>query len=285
MAIRKVIVTSKISTKNMLLASVGDLVSCSPTLFDGETPGSWSKENPKRCLGVVTKRWKQGKLLQVRWNGEDELSKVLQTDVRVEKKKSTVATILAVLLVEGQVAKFEASDKSKWPIDFFEALVKSDWREWIAAVKKEIASWHDFNAYTEIDIAEKTVGASIVPLGELYTRKRDLSYKFRQYLMGNLLRQGKDFYETFSSTISWDGIRWCASVACATGEKLYGLDAVTGFLQASEKFDLYAFVPSHGDYCQDTYSIHSAIHLRTFIQKMTMFVFIQNLFIQSSHFE
>jgi hypothetical protein len=217
-------------------------------LFDGDTPGSWSKENPERCLGVVTKRWKQGKLLQVRWRGGDELSRVLHKDIRVEKKKSNVATILAVLLVEGQVAKFEAADKSKWPKDFFEALVKSDWREWISAVKKEIASWLDFNAYSVIDIEEKTVGASIVPLGELYTRKRDLSYKFRQYLMGNLLKQGKDFYETFSSTVSWDGIRWCASVACATGKKIYGLDAVTGFLQASEQFDLYAFVPSHGDY-------------------------------------
>jgi len=36
---------------------------------------------------------------------------------------------------------------------------------------------------------DKKAGASIVPLGEL---------------------------ETFSSTVSWDGIRWCASVACAS---------------------------------------------------------------------
>jgi hypothetical protein len=118
--------TSKLSSKDVMCASAGDLVSCSPTLFDGEIPGSWSKENPQRCLGVVTKRWKQGKLLQVRWRGGDELSKVLHTDIRVERKKSNASAILAVLLVEGQVAKFEAADKSKWPKDFFEALVKSD---------------------------------------------------------------------------------------------------------------------------------------------------------------
>ena len=64
-------------------------------------------------------------------------------------------------------------------------------------MKKEIASWLTFNAYTVIAFADKSPGASIVPLGELYTGKRDESYKFRQYLMGNLLRKGKDFDETF----------------------------------------------------------------------------------------
>ena len=81
---------------------------------------------------------------------------------------------------------------------FFEAIIRPDWRSWVEAVKKEIASWLTFNAYTEIPFADRTPGASIVPLGELYTRKRDLSYKFRQYLMGNLLRKGKDFDETLS---------------------------------------------------------------------------------------
>jgi hypothetical protein len=66
--------------------------------------------------------------------------------------------------------------------------------------------------------------------------------------MGNLLRKGKDFDETFSCCVSWDGIRWSASVACAMSKEIRGLDAVTGFLQAREQFDLYAFLPSHGNY-------------------------------------
>ena len=47
--------------------------------------------------------------------------------------------------------------------------------------------------------------------------------------MGNLLKQGQDFAETFSSTASWDGIRWYASTACATDKEIYGLDAATGY--------------------------------------------------------
>jgi hypothetical protein len=66
--------------------------------------------------------------------------------------------------------------------------------------------------------------------------------------MGNLLKKGKDFDETFSACISWDGIRWSMSIACATGKEVRGLDAVTGFLQAKEQFNIYAFLPSHGSY-------------------------------------
>ena len=92
---------------------------------------------------------------------------------------------------------FPQVSKNKWPKDFFQLLVKSDWRRWVAAVKKEIAGWTDNNAVTVIDINEVPATAKIVPLGELYSIKRDGTYKFRQYIMGNLLREGVDFADTF----------------------------------------------------------------------------------------
>jgi hypothetical protein len=142
----------------------------------------------------------------------------------------------------------DSTEKQHWPRDFFHALVSPEWREWVLAVKKEVESWLAFNAYTEIPFSDRKAGSSIVPLGELYTRKRDGAFKFRQYLMGNLLKKGKDYDETFSACISWDGIRWFAAVACVTGKVIKGLDAITGFLQAKEQFDLYAFLPSHAKY-------------------------------------
>ena len=242
---------------SLLQPACGDLVSAAAEVFDGDVPGSYSRENPERCFGIVTKTHDKARVLTVNWSQRDTsdgiITEILACDVKVEKKKIRAPTILAVMLVEGEAARLKAADKENWPRDFFEALVKSDWRCWVTAVKKEIASWLDFNAYTEIAISKKTPGASIVPLGELYTRKRNQSYKFRQYLMGNLLKRGKDFEDTFSSTISWDGIRWCASMACACDKEIYGLDAVTGFLQANEKFDLYAFLPSHGEYSSLSY--------------------------------
>jgi len=193
---------------NLSTPMVGDMVSAPSTIFDGLNPGSYSKTHPLRCPGVVTKTFKDRKLVQVLWTEDNTKNNVAYSDLRIEKKKVSASMILACMLIEGSKAKFEASDKSTWPLNFFEALVKSDWREWVQAVKKEISSWLDFDAYDEIKYSEKTPGASIVPLGELYTRKRDLQYKFRQYLMENLLKRGKDFYETYSNTVSWDGIRW-----------------------------------------------------------------------------
>jgi hypothetical protein len=231
---------------------VGDGVSVKAESFDGSIPGSYSKDNPGRHCGVVTRIWADRKLVEIEYlNGSRY--KHLFKEIRMEKPKTCAMLIISIIMAEFLQKPADPMDKDQWPKNFFEAIVRPDWRSWVEAVKKEIASWLTFNAYTEIAFADKSPGASIVPLGELYTRKRDESYKFRQYLMGNMLRKGKDFDETFSCCVSWDGIRWSASVACAMSKQIKGLDAVTGFLQAREQYDLYAFLPSHGSYSSLTY--------------------------------
>ena len=225
----------------------GDAISVAPEIFDGKVPGSFSKTNKERQFGIVKRVWAGKRIAQVEWlDGSKNI--VRYSELRIEKLKVDAAYMVTVMIVNALKAPKDPLDKEGWPRDFFEAMVSPDWREWILAIKKEIASWNDFNAYTEIAFGDRKPGSSIVPLGELFTRKRDLSFKFRQYLMGNMLKKGKDYDETFSSCISWDGIRWCAAVACATDKLIYGLDAVTGFLQAKEQYDLYAFLPSHGQY-------------------------------------
>jgi hypothetical protein len=243
---------SKQSGSTKFGLQVGDGVSVRAEEFDGNKPGSYSKKNPGRHLGVVVGIDPVSKVVEVEYLDGSRFKHNVKK-VQLEKPKTTALLILQVVMTECLRKGEDPMDKEQWPKNFFEALVRPDWRSWVEAVKKEIQSWLTFNAYTEILFAEKTPSASIVPLGELYTRKRDLSYKFRQYLMGNLLRKGKDFDETFSCCISWDGIRWCASAACALGKEIRGLDAVTGFLQAREQFDLYAYLPSHGSYSSLSY--------------------------------
>ncbi len=60
------------------------------------------------------------------------------------------------------------------------------------------------------------------PLGELFTRKRCGKFKFRKIAMGNILKNGRDYGETFSSTISGDGLRWLFSLAVTCGRKIKG---------------------------------------------------------------
>lgn len=48
----------------------GDVVSVSPTIFDGDKPGSYSNKNPERCYGVVQSVRANG-LVSVEWENKD----------------------------------------------------------------------------------------------------------------------------------------------------------------------------------------------------------------------
>jgi hypothetical protein len=135
-----------------------------------------------------------------------------------------------------------------WPKDFYEALVRPDWRLWVEAVKSENESWNTFDACEEIPYGNIISGASVIPLGELFTIKRNGKYKFRQIALGNMLKEGKDYGETFASTISGDGLRWFCSLAVTCGMPVKGWDATTGYLQTKQRVPVYAYLPSHYGY-------------------------------------
>jgi hypothetical protein len=167
----------------------------------------------------------------------------------VAKPKRTVRNVIAgiiALLVKGKPVKKKL--KGDFPKDFFEVLVREDWRKWVEAVKKELEAWDDNNAVEIVDFNSVPFTAKIVPLGELYTLKRDGTYKFRQYLMGNLLRAGVDYDNNFSTTISSTGITVFYSMATTSEKPVGGWDAVAGYLQTKEQFDIYAYLPTHADY-------------------------------------
>jgi hypothetical protein len=66
--------------------------------------------------------------------------------------------------------------------------------------------------------------------------------------MGNLLKAGKDYGDTFSSTVSGDGLRWFCSLAAACNKAIRGWDATTGYLQTKQRIKIYAYLPSHHGY-------------------------------------
>jgi hypothetical protein len=162
-----------------------------------------------------------------------------------------VDTILPIMEVGSCVSGSELG--GTWPRDFYEALIRPDWRRWIEAVKDENESWNVFEACEEVTYSSIEQGASVIPLGELFTIKRNGKYKFRQIALGNLLKEGKDYAETFASTISGDGIRWFYSIASSCGRKIYGWDAKTGYLQTEQRVPIYAYLPSHYGYSNLTF--------------------------------
>jgi hypothetical protein len=66
--------------------------------------------------------------------------------------------------------------------------------------------------------------------------------------MGNLLRPGIDFQDNYSTTISSIGTTIFFSLAATSGKEVHGWDAVCGYLQTKEQFDIYCYLPTHEGY-------------------------------------
>jgi hypothetical protein len=225
---------------------------------------SYARGRPKFTYGQVIQ--KKGDLYDVVWDAGDtmlthkrhltphdsESEKEDENEPRYNSRLSK-ETILPILSVGAELSQPNPIGKDSWPRDFYEALLRDDWREWVQAVKNENDSWGMFEASSEIDYDKMERGASLIPLGELFSIKRNGKYKFRQYALGNMLKEGKDYGETFSSTVSGDGVRWFCSLACSCKKEIRGWDATTGYLQTQQRMAVYAYLPSHHGYSDLTF--------------------------------
>ncbi len=79
----------------------------------------------------------------------------------MEKRKITSASVVA-MLIEGDKVAFAPKDINDWPKDFFEVLVRSNWRKWVEAVKKEIEGWDDNRAVELVNIEDVPASAKII---------------------------------------------------------------------------------------------------------------------------
>ncbi len=78
--------------KGKKVAKVGDLVSASPTIFDGEH-GSFSTKHPERCFGAVESIDSKG-IAKVRWVEDSTVDKCKLRDLTVEKRKLNIDEIV-----------------------------------------------------------------------------------------------------------------------------------------------------------------------------------------------
>ena len=115
-------------------------------------------------------------------------------------------------------------------------------------MRKEQQSWVENNAFEITAFGDVPPEAMIIPLGELYSVKRDGTHKYRQIAQGQYLREGIDYTYTFSTTIETSVLRWFHSLACACRKEIRGVDAITGYLQSAQRVPVYATKPSHAGY-------------------------------------
>jgi len=219
----------------------------------------YAEGKPTYTYGYV--KGKKGDLYDVLWDAGDTMlahkrhislhDSDTESDGELEPRlnsRISKETLLPILSVGAALSQTNAIGKDNWPKDFYEALLRDDWRDWVQAVKNETDSWGMLEASSEIAYNQMERGASVIPLVELFSVKRNGKYKFRQYALGNMLKEGKDYGETFSSTVSGDGVRWFCSLACACKGEIRGWDATTGYLQTQQRVTVYAYLPSHHGY-------------------------------------
>jgi hypothetical protein len=111
--------------KHKAIAKVGDLISVPSELFD-DSHGSYSKSHPEKYFGTVSSISKKG-IAKIIWVEDGSSHDCKLRDLTVEKRKFTSASAVT-MLIEGDKVAFAPKDISDWPKDFFEVLVRSDWR-------------------------------------------------------------------------------------------------------------------------------------------------------------
>jgi hypothetical protein len=97
--------------------------------------------------------------------------------------KVDIDTIMRMLELGGTPDFESKAQKTSWPKDFFEAVMRNDWREWIESIKKEQDGRNDNDATAEVLRRKMEQGTSVIPLGEFFSKKRSGSCKFRQHAM------------------------------------------------------------------------------------------------------
>ena len=116
----------------------GMKVSTLTSRCDGDNPGSYSKGLDKRLSGTAVSIRKSG-FVMVKWDIFNTTTPAHFSHLDTLPTKLTTETIVSIMmnLAEGAVlAKVPKDQQGAVPKNFFEALTRSDWRDWVASVKK-----------------------------------------------------------------------------------------------------------------------------------------------------
>ena len=156
---------------------------------------AYAKGKAEYTYGTIMKI--RGKVCEIQWDGEEEghlmkshtdflegyggnvkascamMALYRMPDPSFNDTLNDIRTILPVLEVGSALAPSANDEIGNVPKDFFEALVREDWRDWVLAVKTEIDSWSMFEAATVVPYESMESGASVIPLGELFSVKRN----------------------------------------------------------------------------------------------------------------
>lgn len=139
-----------------------------------------------------------------------------------------------------------------------EAMRRSDWLKWKAAIEEEYASLHKREVFGPIvnDLTSRPLGYKLV-----FVRKRDdkghiIRYKVRLVAQGFTQKFGIDYDSTYSPVMDSITFRYLLGMAVHTILEMRLMDVVTAYLYGSLHANIYMKVPSGLETTNFPESIH-----------------------------
>ena len=121
--------------------------------------------------------------------------------------------------------------------------------QWLAAIKKEMVGIEENGTWSDIEHADLPPGTEPIPTQMVLDMKRsaygDEEPKARLVVMGNRQRPGRDFDDTWATTINIVTTRTLLAMANQFDWEIHVLDVRQAFLKAKIDRDVYLRLPRH----------------------------------------
>jgi len=134
------------------------------------------------------------------------------------------------------------------PRTITDALDGPNRRRWIEAINSELLSLEGHKTWSEVQGGKLPVGSRAISSRMVLQKKigedgKVARYKARLVAHGFRQREGIDYLETYSPTISFAAIRTVLSKAAMEDKEIIKLDIVTAFLESKVEEELYLRLP------------------------------------------
>jgi hypothetical protein len=135
----------------------------------------------------------------------------------------------------------------KVPGNTEEAMVSKEADKWLESYVKELKALFDMGTFEYVRRDHMPPGKTTTKCKPVFKVKVDkegniTKYKSREVVQGFRLRQGEDYFDTYSPTMNPTTFRLLQAMSVQTGERITGADVGNAYLEADMEDDQHVFV-------------------------------------------
>ena len=133
------------------------------------------------------------------------------------------------------------------PLNTKEAKTLPEWNDWLDSMHKEVQALRDMGVFELVPRSQVPDGKKVIKTRFVYKIKQNpdgtiKKFKSRLIVQGFLLRYGVDYYDTYSSVVSYTALRTLLSISANSGETFSGYDVGNAYCESSPDDDTPVYV-------------------------------------------